>query len=220
MSNQMNRMTTENATTVSPVSPESGGRMVVRQAATGIILTLVLTLVSGLLYPLVTGGFAQVLFPTQANGSLVVDRNGAPIGSELIGQQFTQAKYFHPRPSAAGDKGYDATSSSASNLGPTNASLVKAVQDRATAYRQENLLSPNEALPPDAVTSSGSGLDPEISPANAVLQSHRIALARSLSDAPVRALVEQNIEGRDLGIFGEPRVNVLKLNLALDRAAP
>jgi K+-transporting ATPase ATPase C chain len=191
--------------------------LVLRQGASAIILTLVLTVVTGLLYPLVTGGLAQALFPAQANGSIVSDQSGVAIGSELIGQQFTQARYFQSRPSAAGDKGYDATSSGASNLGPTNPRLVKAVEDRAAAYRRENGLSASEPIPPDAVTASGSGLDPDVSPANALLQVHRVAVARGLADSDVGMLVEQHVEGRALGIFGEPRVNVLDLNLALDQ---
>jgi K+-transporting ATPase ATPase C chain len=178
---------------------------------------VVLTVVTGLFYPLVTGGAAQLLFPAQANGSLVVDQNGAVIGSELIGQQFTEARYFHPRPSAAGDKGYDATSSGGSNLGPTNPNLVKVVQERAVAYRQENGLGANEPIPADAVTASGSGLDPDISPANAFLQAHRVAVTRGVADSEIRALVVRSVEGRTVGILGEPRVNVLSLNLALDQ---
>jgi K+-transporting ATPase ATPase C chain len=219
MSDQTDRSETPVATMAAPSLLSRGGQVIAQQSPTAILLTLVLTVVTGLLFPVVTGGVAQVLFRTQANGSLVVDQSRAAIGSELIGQQFTEARYFHPRPSAAGDKGYDATSSGGSNLGPTNPNLIKAVQDRAAAYRQENRLAVNEPIPADAVTVSASGLDPDISPANAFLQVHRVAVARGLADSDVRALVLRNMEGRTFGILGEPRVNVLSLNLALDQAS-
>jgi K+-transporting ATPase ATPase C chain len=179
-------------------------------------MVVVLTVILGIIYPAVMTGFAQVLFPHQANGSLVRDASGSVVGSTLLGQNFAKPEYFHPRPSAAGDNGYDPMSSGGSNLGPTNQKLIDSVRDRADAYRQENGLAPDAQIPVDAVTASGSGLDPEISPANAQLQVARVARERGLSDAQLRALVDRYTEGRTLGFLGEPRVNVLKLNLALD----
>jgi K+-transporting ATPase ATPase C chain len=175
-----------------------------------------LTILLGIIYPLIMTGFAQVLFPIQANGTLVRDRSGSVVGSSLLGQNFSRPEYFHPRPSAAGDNGYDPLASGASNLGPTNQKLIDSVKDRADAYRQENDLSPETLIPVDAVTASGSGLDPDISPANAQLQVARVARLRGKSVEEVRSLVGQYTEGRTFGILGEPRVNVLKLNLALD----
>jgi K+-transporting ATPase ATPase C chain len=179
-------------------------------------MTIVLTVLLGVVYPLVMTGVAQVLFPNQANGSLVRDSSGTVVGSALLAQAFTQPQYFHPRPSAAGSNGYDATSSGGSNLGPTNQKLIDTVQSNADAYRQENGLSSDAHVPVDAVTASASGLDPDISPANALLQVHRVATARGVSDDQVGNLVNQYTEGRTLFVLGEPRVNVLKLNLALD----
>jgi len=183
---------------------------------TAVLMTMVLTILLGIVYPLVMTGLGQVLFPSQANGSLVRDSSGNVIGSALLGQNFTQPKYFHPRPSAAGSDGYDATSSGGSNLGPTNQKLIDAVKDRMAAYRDENRLAADAPVPVDAVTASASGLDPDISPANALLQVSRVAQARGIPEDQVRALVNRYTEGRTLGILGEPRVNVLKLNLALD----
>ena len=183
---------------------------------TAILMVVVLTILLGIIYPLVMTGIAQVLFPSQANGSLVRDTSGNVIGSALLGQNFTQPQYFHPRPSAAGSDGYDATASGGSNLGPTNQKLIDAVKDRTDAYRQENGLAADAPVPVDAVTTSASGLDPDISPANALLQANRVAQARGLSVDQVRSLVNQYTEGRTLFVLGEPRVNVLKINLALD----
>lgn len=187
------------------------------QARTGLVMTLLLTLLTGLAYPLAMTGLAQVLFPHQANGSLLRDAEGTVIGAELVGQVFSRPEYFHPRPSAAGDDGYDASASGATNLGPTNQRLIDLVRARAAAYRQENGLAGDSPVPVDAVTASASGLDPHISRANALLQVPRVARARGLSQEQVRALVDRYTEGRTLSILGEPRVNVLKLNLALDR---
>jgi K+-transporting ATPase ATPase C chain len=177
---------------------------------------LVLAVICCGLYPLVVFGISQALFHDKANGSLIVDSDGTVRGSKLLGQGFTADKYFHPRPSAAGTGGYDAASSGGSNLGPTSQKLNDAIKDRVDAYRKENGLKDNEAVPADAVTASGSGLDPHISLHNAELQTPRVAKARGLSEDKVRELIEQNTDGRDLGVLGEPGVNVLTLNRALD----
>lgn len=181
-----------------------------------VVSTVVLAAVCCGLYPVVVFGISQLLFPDQANGSLIVASDGTVRGSKLLGQAFSDPKYFHPRPSAAGN-GYDATSSGGSNLGPTSQKLDDAINERIVAYRAENGLSKNETVPADAVTASGSGLDPQISSRNAELQVPRVAKARALSEDKVRELVHQNFNGRDLGVFGDPRVNVLQLNLALDQ---
>jgi len=183
-----------------------------------VVATLVLAAVCCGLYPLVVYGIGQLAFRDKANGSLIAEKDGTVRGSTLLGQGFAAAKYFHPRPSAAGN-GYDAAGSSGSNLGPTSQKLNDAITERVAAYRAENGLSANDSVPADAVTGSGSGLDPHISPRNAELQISRVTKARSLGEDKVRELVRQNTDGRDLGVFGEPGVNVVKLNLALDSAA-
>jgi K+-transporting ATPase ATPase C chain len=180
-----------------------------------VFATLILAIVCCGLYPLVVFGISQALFRDKANGSLIVDQDGTVRGSKLLAQGFTADKYFHPRPSAAGN-GYDAASSGGSNLGPTSQKLNDAIKDRVAAYRKENGLSETEPVPADAVTASGSGLDPQISLRNAELQTPRVAKARGLSEEKVRELVQQNTDGRDLGVLGDPGVNVLELNLALD----
>src|SRR5438270_5593085 len=186
---------------------------------TAVLMVIVLTVLLGIVYPLAMTGLSQLIFPGQANGSLVRDSAGNVVGSALLGQNFSNAEYFHPRPSAAGTDGYDATSSGGSNLGPTNQKLIDTARDRATAYREENGLAAEAPVPVDAVTASASGLDPDISPANALIQAGRVAKARNLTEDQVRSLVNQYTEGRTLGILGEPRVNVLQLNRALDAAS-
>ena len=173
--------------------------------------TLVTTVVFGLLYPLAMTGLSKLLFPKQAAGSLV-ERDGRVVGSQLIGQAFTADKYFHSRPSAAG-AGYDASASSPSNLAPTNQALVDRVKSDVVKLQQEN---PGVPIPVDLVTASGSGLDPHVSPAAAEFQIPGVAKARGMSVESIRALVARHTEGRTFGIFGEPRVNVLELNLDLD----
>lgn len=176
------------------------------------VVTIVLT---GLIYPLAVWGIGAVLFPKQASGSLVIDARGAVIGSSLIGQPFTSDKYFHPRPSAAGANGYDAMASSFSNLGPTSKTLSSAVETRVAEVVSADGATKG-SVPVDMVTASASGLDPDISPENADLQVTRVARARGLPIDQVKQLVAQHTRGRDLGFLGEPRVNVLELNLALD----
>ncbi len=182
------------------------------------MVTLVLAVVCCGLYPLVVFGVAQVFFRDQANGSLIVDADGTVHGSKLLGQQFTADKYFHPRPSDAGANGmaYDPTSSGGSNLGPTSQKLNDAIKQNIADYRAQNNLDTNTPVPADAVTASGSGLDPHISLRNAELQTLRAAKARGLDVEKVRALIQQNTDGADLGIIGDAGVNVLKLNIALD----
>jgi len=182
---------------------------------TAVLMLLFMTLLTGVAYPLVVTGLAQVFFPRQADGSIIY-RNGRPVGSALIGQQFSGPAYFHGRPSDAG-RGYDAADSGASNLGPTNKTLINQVAEAAARVRQENGLPPGAPVPADLVTSSGSGLDPDISPAAAFLQVPRVAKTRHLPEDTVRRLVESHIEGPELGFLGDPRVNVLKLNLDLDK---
>ena len=173
--------------------------------------TLITTLVFGLIYPLVVTGLSKLLFPKQAAGSLI-EKNGRVVGSKLIGQSFSADKYFHPRPSAAGN-GYDASASSPSNLAPTNQALIDRVKSDVAKLQQEN---PGVPIPTDLVTASGSGLDPEISPAAAEFQIPRVAKARGISVDSLKSLVARHTQARTWGIFGEPRVNVLELNLDLD----
>jgi potassium-transporting ATPase KdpC subunit len=181
-----------------------------------VVSTFVLAVVCCGLYPLIVFGISQALFHDKANGSLIVDPNGTVRGSKLLGQEFADAKYFHPRPSAAGN-GYDATSSGGSNLGPTSRKLNDAIKERIAAYRAENSLSETEPVPADAVTASGSGLDPHITLQNTELQIPRVVKARGVAEQRVRELIRQNTNGRDFGVFGEPGVNVLQLNRALDQ---
>ncbi|WP_028204734.1 K(+)-transporting ATPase subunit C [Paraburkholderia nodosa] len=204
-------------------SPAPSLRALMRPALVSAVFFMLLT---GLAYPLLTTGIAQVLMPSQANGSLIDKQHGA-VGSAQIGQDFTQARYFHPRPSAtlgADPKNpaqtvaqpYNSESSGASNLAPTSKALIEQVASRAAAYRRENALAGTTPVPVDAVTASASGLDPDISVANALLQAQRVARARGLPVEPMRALVAQHTKAPQLGVLGDPRVNVLELNLALD----
>jgi potassium-transporting ATPase KdpC subunit len=181
-----------------------------------VVVTVALAVVCCGLYPLLVYGFGQALFHDQANGSLIADANGTVRGSRLIGQQFTAEKYFHSRPSAAGN-GYDAANSSGSNLGPTSQKLNDAIKERIESYRKENGLNDNAPVPADAVTASGSGLDPHISVRNAQLQAARVAKARNVGMEKILELVRANTDSADLGILGEAGVNVLELNLALDK---
>lgn len=171
------------------------------------------TVLLGLAYPLAVTGVAQAAFPAQANGSLMRDTRGAVVGSALIGQAFAQPGYLHPRPSAAGANGYDASASSGSNMGPLNEALAKRVKADADALRAEN---PGAVIPADAVTSSGSGLDPDISPEYARFQAPRVAKARGAPVAAVQAVIDAQVQGRLFGFVGQPRVNVLAVNRALD----
>ncbi|HEY5031265.1 MAG TPA: potassium-transporting ATPase subunit KdpC [Actinomycetes bacterium] len=192
-----------------------------RQYAAAVRVLLVLTVLLGIVYPLAVTGVGQLLFRAQANGSLV-SSGGHVVGSGLIGQNFTDAKgnplpqWFQPRPSAAGASGYDPTSSSASNLGPSDPDLVKAIQGRRASAAALDGVAP-ASVPPDALTASGSGLDPQISPAYAYEQVNRVAAARSLDPAKVKALVASMVQGRSLGFLGEPTVDVLQLNIALQQ---
>jgi len=180
-----------------------------------ILFTILTTVVLGLAYPLFITGIAQLVFPHQANGSLIL-KNGQVIGSELIGQSFTADKYFHPRPSAAGN-GYDATASGGTNLAQSNAKLAARIRADIDKLQQANGGKP---VPIDMVTTSASGLDPDITPDNAEYQTSRVAAARGISEDAVRKLIATHTKGRDLAVFGEPRINVLELNLALDELSP
>ena len=197
-----------------------------REIRPAVLFIIALTLITGLVYPLVMTGIAGVVFPHQAHGSLI-ERNGTVLGSQLIGQQFTSDKYFHGRPSATTGSDpadpsksiampYNASNSAGSNLGPTNKTLIERVQTDLAKLKQEN---PSAAVPIDLVTTTGGGLDPHISPEAALFQVPRVAKARNISEVRLRQLVQEHVEGRLVGIIGEPRVNVLMLNLALDRMA-
>lgn len=192
--------------------------MLTRQFRPAIVLTLLLCIITGVVYPGIVTGLAQALFPHQANGSLV-SVDGRVVGSALIGQSFTRPEYFHPRPSGAG-AGYDATASGGTNKGPTDRKLADTLIAGAIAAAVATDGAVKGRIPADMVTSSASGLDPDISPANAFLQVARVAKARATDSARVRALVDQHVTGRQFGFFGEPRVNVLLLNIALDSMAP
>ncbi|MGO8676817.1 MAG: K(+)-transporting ATPase subunit C [Limisphaerales bacterium] len=189
------------------------------ETRSAVLATLMIAVVCCGLYPLVVFGLGQALFHDKANGSLILDSHGTVRGSRLLGQQFTGEKYFHSRPSAAGN-GYDATSSGGSNLGPTSQKLRDSIAQNLTDYRAQNGLAANAQVPADAVTASASGLDPHISPQNAELQASRVAKARGLALGKVLALVAKQTEGAGMGVLGEPGVNVLELNLALDGALP
>jgi K+-transporting ATPase ATPase C chain len=188
---------------------------ILKEIKTTIIVTGILLIICCGIYPMIVFGAGQLLFAKQANGSLVLDGDGKPIASTLLGQSFNAPQYFNPRPSSAG-QGYDSTSSGGSNLGPTSQTLHDNVKQRVADYRKANGLSNTQPVPADAVTASASGLDPHISIKNALLQLPRVAKSRSLSEDALRKLVDHYTDGRDLGILGEPGVNVVKLNLALD----
>ena len=180
---------------------------------TAVLMTIATTVLLGILYPLLVTGLAQLIFPRQANGELIHGKDGVIIGSRLIGQPFSRTGYFHSRPSAAGAAGYDASASGGSNLGPTNAQLIARVNGDVAKLQADN---PGTPVPVDLVTTSGSGLDPDISPAAAEFQIRRVAAERKIPEADVASLVRENSEGRQWGFLGEPRVNVLTLNIALD----
>jgi potassium-transporting ATPase KdpC subunit len=180
---------------------------------TAVLMTIATTVLLGILYPMLVTGLAQLIFPKQANGQLIQRADGAVIGSRLIGQPFSGPGYFHSRPSAAGAAGYDASASGGSNLGPTNAQLIARVSGDVAKLQAEN---PGAPIPVDLVTTSGSGLDPDITPAAAEFQIRRVALERKITEAEVAGLVRENFENRQWGFLGEPRVHVLELNISLD----
>jgi len=184
---------------------------------TAVLMTVVTTILLGVGYPLLVTGLAHLIFPTQANGQLIYSKGGAVVGSRLIGQPFTGPGYFHSRPSAAGVAGYDATASTGSSLGPTNAQLVSRVDGDLARLQKENA---GTQVPVDLVTTSGSGLDPHITPAAAKFQVRRVALERSVAEAEIEKLVVEHTQDRQWGFLGEPRVNVVELNLALDERFP
>src|SRR5580658_7430122 len=188
---------------------------ILKEVKISVLITLVLLIVCCGIYPLIVYGAGQVMFPRQANGSIVLDGKGNPIASTLLGQTFAADKYFNPRPSAAGN-GYDSTQSGGSNYGATSQALHDAVKQRIADYRKANNLPDSQPVPADAVEASGSGLDPHISIENALLQLPRVAKARDMSEDDLKKLVDQYTDGRDFGVFGEPGVNIIKLNLALD----
>lgn len=187
-----------------------------KNLVTAVLMTIVTTVLLGIIYPLVVTGLAKLLFPGKANGQLI-ERNGKVVGSRIIGQAFTGAGYFHPRLSAAGNNGYDATNSGGSNLGPTNQKLIDRVKQDVASLQAEN---PGTPVPIDLVTTSASGLDPDISPAAADFQVARVARERGISQDELRRLLAKHTEGRQVGFLGEPRVNVLELNLDLDATHP
>lgn len=191
-------------------------KAITSQIRPAIVATLVFAAICCGIYPLVVTGIAQTFLPKQANGSLVFDKHGVVVGSSLLGQNFHGAGYFHPRPSAAGSMGYDAANSAGSNLGPTSAKLAQQIRERVASYRQSNGLAADQPVPADAVSASSSGLDPHISPANATLQTARVAQVRMLDPQTVRRLVTENTDRAFLGLIGQDGVNVLRLNLALD----
>ncbi len=188
-----------------------------KNLVTAVLMTVVTTILLGLIYPLVVTGLAQVIFPDKANGQLLRAADGSVVGSRLIGQPFSSPGYFRSRPSAAGPNGYDAGASSGSNLGPTNQKLIDRIKGDVEKLQAEN---PGKPVPIDLVTTSGSGLDPDISPAAAEFQVPRVARERGLSETAVRSIVAVHTEGRQFGFLGEPRVNVLELNLDLDNRKP
>lgn len=188
-----------------------------KNLVTAVLMTVVTTVLFGLVYPLVVTGLAQVIFPDKANGQLIRNYDGTVIGSRLIGQPFVSPGYFRSRPSAAGANGYDASASSGSNLGPANQKLIDRVKEDVEKLQQEN---PGKPVPIDLVTTSGSGLDPHISPAAAEFQVLRVARERGIGEDELRRIVNEHLEGRQFGFLGEPRVNVLELNLALDERHP
>jgi K+-transporting ATPase ATPase C chain len=196
----------------------NGRSNLIHEARSLLVVTLTLAMIAGILFPAFVIGAGQVVFPHQATGSLIRNEAGTVIGSDLIGQRFSGPEFFQVRPSAAGADGYNAAASSGLNLALTNPELLVTLEERAAAFRSGNSLSSADTLPADAITTSASGLDPHISPETAFLQVRRVSQARGLTEDAVRRLVERHIEGRELGLLGEPRVNVLRLNLALETA--